>query len=74
MLSAANLVNIPAMRKPNPTRLKILMLQKSIDRDHLMNRFGVKKAGLSMAISGARPQLHFRILEYLKSCKSRKAA
>jgi hypothetical protein len=60
--------------KPNPIRLKILMLKKGIDRPHLMQRFQVKEAGLSMAISGQRIDLHFKLLEYLKSCKPRKAA
>jgi hypothetical protein len=60
-------------RQPNPLQLRILMLQAGVKTSILQKVFGVKKAAISMAISGQRPSLHFKILEYVK-VKSKEAA
>jgi hypothetical protein len=55
------------MRTPNPTQIKVLMLKKAITNDDLMSHFGVKLSAIHMAIRGERLDLHFRILDYLRS-------
>ena len=64
---------IKSKRKPDAVRLKILMLQSGLRSTDLQKKFKVGHAAISLAISGYRPSLHFKILKYVKS-KSRKAA
>jgi len=54
-------------RKLNTKAILILMLQRDTDRIALMNHFRVKRNAINMAISGQRPNLHFKILDYLRS-------
>jgi hypothetical protein len=63
------------MQKLNPTKIKILMLQKNVTVKDLMDHFQIGIAAAYFGISGARIHLHFKILSYLKSYKiKRKAA
>jgi len=54
-------------RKPNAVQIKILMLKRGIRSSDLQKKFKVGHAAISLAISGSRPSLHFKILDYLKS-------
>jgi hypothetical protein len=61
-------------RKTNPLQLRILMLKKGVRSSDLQKIFKIKRAAVSMAVSGRRPSLHFKILEYVRSKSARRAA